>query len=80
METIGENAIVKQVNKKKDQWKTDILQIMRKTLISRKKEKQGREDRQEESRKERSNEVVPFPRWEKLNLPRLKIQSWRFEK
>lgn len=23
---------------------------------------------------------MPFPRWGRLNLPRLKIQSWRFEK
>lgn len=60
--------------------KNEIERIKRKTLILKKKEKQEWEDRQEESRKERSNEMVPFQGGEELNLPRLKIQSWHFEK
>lgn len=68
------------MNKKKSVI-NDVLQITRKTPISEKERKaEATEDRQEESGKERSNEVMPFPRWGKLNLPRLKIQSWRFEK
>lgn len=50
---------LKKVNQK-NQWKNEVLQIMRKTLIWKKKEKQEQEDCQEESRKERSNEMVPF--------------------
>lgn len=57
--------------------KNEVLQIIKKTLILKRKEK--REDGQEESRKERKRDGA-ISRWGKLNLPRLKIQSWRFEK
>lgn len=56
--------------RKSNEWikksaENEVLQIMKKTLISKKKGKQERENRQAKLRKERSNEM-PFQGGENL--------------